>query len=349
MTGARRLSQAISEGDGISIVALVRDAAGATSAEGDGAEGLAVVGSVEGIRDSTSLPILFRVDASPEAAREAGADACLIVAEDHGEEEHLEDLHARATELGLEIVVDVHDEESLAASLERIEPEIFLLSPREADDDEEDLERILDLLPDVPAGKLAIADLQAATRDDVIALERAGVDAVLVGGASDRPPRRWRSASRGLAPPEPRVGEPGDAQRKSVRQALVAILALAAALRLVGIEYGLPFGGLLNPDEQNIVPRAWAMVHGARARSALVRLPDAAALRARALPGVAGRAFVPDRAADRRRGRRCRRRRRVVARPRGVREARPASSPPRRWPSRRSASPTRTWPSRMSR
>jgi 4-amino-4-deoxy-L-arabinose transferase-like glycosyltransferase len=46
-------------------------------------------------------------------------------------------------------------------------------------------------------------------------------------------------------------------------QALAAILALAAALRLVGIEYGLPFGGLLNPDEQNIVPRAWAMVHGA--------------------------------------------------------------------------------------
>jgi 4-amino-4-deoxy-L-arabinose transferase-like glycosyltransferase len=44
--------------------------------------------------------------------------------------------------------------------------------------------------------------------------------------------------------------------------ALAAILALAAALRLVGIEYGLPFGGLLNPDEQNIVPRAWAMVHG---------------------------------------------------------------------------------------
>ncbi len=44
---------------------------------------------------------------------------------------------------------------------------------------------------------------------------------------------------------------------------LAAILALAAALRLVGIAYGLPFGGLLNPDEQNIVPRAWAMVHGA--------------------------------------------------------------------------------------
>jgi len=44
---------------------------------------------------------------------------------------------------------------------------------------------------------------------------------------------------------------------------LAAILALAAALRLIGIEYGLPFGGLLNPDEQSIVPRSWAMVHGA--------------------------------------------------------------------------------------
>jgi 4-amino-4-deoxy-L-arabinose transferase-like glycosyltransferase len=46
------------------------------------------------------------------------------------------------------------------------------------------------------------------------------------------------------------------------RAALGAILAGAAALRLVGIEYGLPYGSLLNPDEQNVVPRAWRMTHG---------------------------------------------------------------------------------------
>jgi 4-amino-4-deoxy-L-arabinose transferase-like glycosyltransferase len=34
-------------------------------------------------------------------------------------------------------------------------------------------------------------------------------------------------------------------------------------LRLVGIQYGLPYGSILNPDEQNIVPRAWRMTHGA--------------------------------------------------------------------------------------
>ena len=39
---------------------------------------------------------------------------------------------------------------------------------------------MLDLLPDVPAGKLAIADLPATTRADVDELERAGVDAVIV-------------------------------------------------------------------------------------------------------------------------------------------------------------------------
>src|SRR6266480_978244 len=44
--------------------------------------------------------------------------------------------------------------------------------------------------------------------------------------------------------------------------ALAAILAGGATIRVVGIQYGLPFGNLLNPDEQSIVPRAWKLVHG---------------------------------------------------------------------------------------
>lgn len=43
--------------------------------------------------------------------------------------------------------------------------------------------------------------------------------------------------------------------------ALAALLAGAAAIRLVGLRYGLPFP-ILNPDEENIVPRAWQMSHG---------------------------------------------------------------------------------------
>jgi indole-3-glycerol phosphate synthase len=39
---------------------------------------------------------------------------------------------------------------------------------------------VLELLPDVPAGKLAIADVDVMTRDEALTLERAGFDAVLV-------------------------------------------------------------------------------------------------------------------------------------------------------------------------
>jgi len=40
------------------------------------------------------------------------------------------------------------------------------------------------------------------------------------------------------------------------------VLAVALGLRVVGLQYGLPYATLLDPDEQSIVPRAWKMVHG---------------------------------------------------------------------------------------
>ncbi len=66
--------------------------------------------------------------------------------------------------------------------LEHVDPEILLLAADEADSEQAPLDRLLELLPDVPAGKLAIAELSGASREDVEELERAGVDAVLVSG-----------------------------------------------------------------------------------------------------------------------------------------------------------------------
>jgi hypothetical protein len=179
ITGIRRLSQAIAEGDGISAIARVGDASAARAAEDDGAEGLVLDRAFEGIRGETALPLLWGPPGPPAEAARAGADAWrLVVAQVR--EELLASAAAEATELGLECVVDVCDEEELRLALERLDPEIFLLSGRSADDDEEPLERVLDLLPDVPAGKLAIAELRDATPADVAELERAGVDGVLV-------------------------------------------------------------------------------------------------------------------------------------------------------------------------
>jgi indole-3-glycerol phosphate synthase len=180
VTGARRFSQAISEGDGISVIVEVNDAEAARTAELQGAEGIALRAVFHGVRDATGLPILWRVG-QPQEADSAGADACVLVVDRLDDEEgQLEALHTSALQLGLDCVVEVADEEELELALERIDPDIFLLASRERGDDG-DLDRVLDLLPDVPAGKLAIADIPVATREDVQALERAGVDAVIVG------------------------------------------------------------------------------------------------------------------------------------------------------------------------
>ncbi len=59
MTGSRRLSQAISEGDGISVLVEVADGAGARTAEEQGAEGIVVRLAVAGIREASGLPLLW--------------------------------------------------------------------------------------------------------------------------------------------------------------------------------------------------------------------------------------------------------------------------------------------------
>ena len=182
MTGSRRFSQAISEGDGISLVAAVAAPEDARTAEGAGAEALLVWSGrgrdLRAIREASSLPILVYWDGEHAAALE-GADACLV--EVRGERDR--DLVENAQlELGgrFELALQIEDEEHLASALEDFDPELFVLAAREGGD-EEPLERVLDLLPDVPAGKLAIAQLPSLSAEDVAALERAGVDGVIVG------------------------------------------------------------------------------------------------------------------------------------------------------------------------
>jgi hypothetical protein len=180
VTGPRRFSQAISEGDGISIVVPVADAARARAAEDEGAEALALHAAVEALGEATSLPLLWRPHGSPQEARAAGADACVLaLAELRNEDDgSLERLYREALELGVECAVEVRDEEELELALERLDPEIFLLLGDEGE--EGPLEWVLDLLQDVPAGKLAIAELPVSGRDEVAELERAGMDAVIV-------------------------------------------------------------------------------------------------------------------------------------------------------------------------
>ena len=182
MRSERRFSQAISEGDGISVIVDVADAEAARAAAAQGAEALAVRGAVGDLRSVTELPVLWRASSSPSEAALAGADAWLVSVADAGEDgDWLARQQAEAVELGMDCVVEVRNEDELELALEQLDPEIFLLAAREESKEEDALASALELLPDVPAGKLAVADVPVWSREQVDELERAGVDAVIVG------------------------------------------------------------------------------------------------------------------------------------------------------------------------
>jgi indole-3-glycerol phosphate synthase len=176
----RRLSQAIAEGDGISVLVEVGSGDAARRAQQRGAEGVVVRGAHAMLGREVTLPLLAYGPA-PEEAAESAAAAVVLAIEDE-DDEALHGLADRCLDLGLEVVVRIRDDEELERVLEHLDPEIVLLSAERAVTEQAALDRLLELLPDVPAGKLAIAELADASREDVEELERAGVDAVLVTG-----------------------------------------------------------------------------------------------------------------------------------------------------------------------
>jgi NAD(P)H-dependent flavin oxidoreductase YrpB (nitropropane dioxygenase family) len=169
----RLLSHAIAEGDGISLVATVDDAEAARAAEAAGAEGVLVSsgreGSLAAIREAVSVPIVFFWDFET-ADRLTGADACIVDVTDASDLGAVEHGHLELADF--ELALRVREEEQLEAVLERFDPELFVLAGT--------LEEVHELLAEVPAGKLVLAELPSPTNEDVEELERAGVDAVIV-------------------------------------------------------------------------------------------------------------------------------------------------------------------------
>jgi indole-3-glycerol phosphate synthase len=152
-----------------------------------GAEGIVVpsVDVVTAVREHTDLPILVQASATSiemlKQARRAGADAVRLVFEEtSGNAQVLSALYTEAAKLDLDCPLDVRDERELAQALELIDPEILVLSERGREKDERDLDRTLALLADVPAGKLVISQGRVDTREQVLELEGAGVDALTV-------------------------------------------------------------------------------------------------------------------------------------------------------------------------
>jgi indole-3-glycerol phosphate synthase len=126
-------------------------------------------------------------------ARAAGADAVLlIVAALDGW--RLAELVAATSELGMDSLVEVHDEEEIGLAVES-GAEVIGINNRDLHSLEVDLRTAFRLLADIPAGTVVVAESGITRPAHVRELEEAGVDAILVGEAlmrADDPERAIR-------------------------------------------------------------------------------------------------------------------------------------------------------------
>jgi indole-3-glycerol phosphate synthase len=143
-------------------------------------------GSLEDLataKRATSLPALrkdFTIDPLQVIeARAGGADAVLLIVRILSDA-MLARLHAEATSLGMDVLVEVHDRRELARALD-IHPGIIGINNRDLATFRTDLGTTLELLEDVPDGVLVVSESGIRGVDDVARLADHGVDAVLVG------------------------------------------------------------------------------------------------------------------------------------------------------------------------
>jgi len=114
-------------------------------------------------------------------SRALGADCILLIAACLGKDAMV-DLESLARELGMAVLVEVHDAAELDAAL-ALETPLLGINNRNLATFETRLETTLDLLPRVPHGRIAITESGILARQDVAHMRSRGVNAFLVGEA----------------------------------------------------------------------------------------------------------------------------------------------------------------------
>ncbi|MGB7193706.1 MAG: indole-3-glycerol phosphate synthase TrpC [Collimonas pratensis] len=136
-------------------------------------------------RAACSLPALrkdFMIDPyQVYQARSWGADAILLIvaALDHG---LMAEMEAVAHELGMSVLVEVHNADELNAAL-KLKTNLLGINNRNLRTFETSLQTTLDLLPHITPDKLVVTESGIHSKDDVKRMRDANVHAFLVGEA----------------------------------------------------------------------------------------------------------------------------------------------------------------------
>jgi indole-3-glycerol phosphate synthase len=156
-------------------------------------DGPSFAGSLEDLRlarRACQLPILrkdFIIDPYQlHEARAAEADAVLLIVAALRDDE-IASLHLAARELGLDALVEVHDQAELGRALEA-GAEVIGINNRDLRDFTVDVQRTSQLIGEVPAGTIVVSESGITSAQQLRALEQQGADAVLVGESLMRAP-----------------------------------------------------------------------------------------------------------------------------------------------------------------
>jgi indole-3-glycerol phosphate synthase len=135
-------------------------------------------------REASGLPAIakdFVVDPVQLLwARDAGADAVLLIAALYDDPDELAGYARRARGLGLVPVVETHDAEDIAKLDEELW-EIVGVNNRDLRTFDVDLQRSISLLPGLPAEAVKVAESGIRDGLDVALLRESGFDAFLIG------------------------------------------------------------------------------------------------------------------------------------------------------------------------
>jgi indole-3-glycerol phosphate synthase len=181
-------------------------------------------------RDATGLPLLakgfFSSRADLEAARDAGADAALLLLRDLDDAAAAE-LQAAATALGLDTLVEAHDAEELDRAL-ALDAPVIGVNARDLSTFRIDRRAQLELLARVPRERVVIAESGVETRAQAAAAELAGANAILVGSTLMR------------------AADPGEKLRELVSRPLVKVCGLTRQEDVdVAVEAGADMVGFI--------------------------------------------------------------------------------------------------------
>jgi indole-3-glycerol phosphate synthase len=141
------------------------------------------VADLQAARAACALPVLrkdFTVSPFDVAdARLMGADSVLLIAAAM-RPCMLADLHALAIDLGLDVLIEIHDEHELESAL-HADATMIGVNQRDLYTFEVDHARAVRMAKEIPDGVVKVAESGVRDADDARSLRDAGYDAILVG------------------------------------------------------------------------------------------------------------------------------------------------------------------------